>query len=76
MNTTELVKFRLFQMPCCNTLICWVNPRTPSHCPECGESVYMQLRTGAHTLQACDGILKLKGFNENVNANVPEKTEA
>jgi hypothetical protein len=23
-------------MPCCHILICWVNPRRPNYCPECG----------------------------------------
>lgn len=42
---TELIEFRLFRMPCCKQLLCWVNPRLPNRCPECGERVYQQLRT-------------------------------
>jgi hypothetical protein len=38
--TNEQVQFRLLPMPCCGTLICWVNPRRPSFCPECGTSVF------------------------------------
>jgi hypothetical protein len=49
--TTEKVNFRLFQMPCCGQLLCWVNPRLPNHCPECGLRVYTELKTEAHTLQ-------------------------
>jgi hypothetical protein len=50
-RTTERVPFRLFRMPCCNHHLCWVNPRLPSFCPECGEKCYMKLRTdGSHTL--------------------------
>jgi len=30
---TELIHFRLFQMPCCGHSLCWVNPRLPNHCP-------------------------------------------
>lgn len=37
--TNERIQFRLIQMPCCMTLICWVNPRRPAHCPECGAHV-------------------------------------
>jgi len=32
----ERVVFRLFRFPCCGFLCCWVNPRVPSFCPECG----------------------------------------
>jgi hypothetical protein len=27
-------------MPCCHILICWVNPRRPNYCPECGARVF------------------------------------
>jgi hypothetical protein len=46
MATHERVPFRLIQTPCCNTLLCWVNPRLPSHCPECGTFIYPQVRGG------------------------------
>lgn len=36
-RTRERVKFRLIHTPCCGTLLCWVNPRLPTFCPECGE---------------------------------------
>jgi hypothetical protein len=36
--------FRLIQMPCCGQLLCWVNPRLPNYCPECGEFIYSQLK--------------------------------
>ena len=39
------VHFRLFQMPCCGQLLCWVNPRLPNHCPECGTHVLVALRS-------------------------------
>lgn len=42
--TTEFIKFRLFRMPCCGIQICWVNPRTPNYCPECGTSVLAKLK--------------------------------
>jgi hypothetical protein len=49
MQQNERVYFRLFLMPCCHVLICWVNPRIPNFCPECGERVYLKLRNGAQT---------------------------
>ena len=44
MKRTEIIIFRLYNMPCCHVLICWVNPRRPNFCPECGEKVYMKLK--------------------------------
>lgn len=34
------VQFRLIHMPCCHILLCWVNPRRPVYCPECGTQVF------------------------------------
>lgn len=45
-HVNETVHFRLFNMPCCGQLLCWVNPRLPNHCPECGKKVLVQLRQG------------------------------
>jgi hypothetical protein len=39
-----LAKFRLIQTPCCEQLLCWVNPRLPNHCPECGKFIYADLK--------------------------------
>jgi hypothetical protein len=33
---SERVIFRLMRMPCCGHMLCWVNPRRPNYCPECG----------------------------------------
>lgn len=44
MLTTEFIKFRLFNMPCCHIQICWVNPRLPTYCPECGTRVFAKLK--------------------------------
>jgi hypothetical protein len=50
-NTNERVVFRLFRMPCCGHMLCWVNPRLPTYCPECGTLVLSRLRTeGVHTM--------------------------
>jgi len=40
----ERVVFRLYRMECCGHQLCWVNPRPPTFCPECGERVYPQVR--------------------------------
>jgi hypothetical protein len=49
MTTYEIIQFRLFQMPCCGQLLCWVNPRIPNYCPECGAHVILKLKSGEHT---------------------------
>jgi hypothetical protein len=40
----ERVHFRIFMMPCCHIMICWVNSRLPNYCPECGERVRDRLK--------------------------------
>lgn len=42
--TTERVHFRLFVMECCNHALCWVNPRPPTYCPECGKFCFPAVR--------------------------------
>ena len=44
MITTERVKFTLIQMPCCQHLLCNVNHRWPSFCPNCGAHVFPQVK--------------------------------
>ena len=56
-RVNERVLFRIFIMPCCGQMLCWVNPRLPSHCPECGELVYMKLKTGEHTVANDDAAM-------------------
>ena len=58
--SNEYVPFRLFHMPCCGAQICWVNPRLPNHCPECGEPVLIQLKTGSHTLMDSPAWLRIE----------------
>jgi hypothetical protein len=36
----QRVHFRLLNMDCCHVLLCWVNPRLPMYCPECGKFCY------------------------------------
>jgi len=44
-RTTERVLFRLIITECCRTMLCWVNPRLPNYCPECGSSIYPRVRS-------------------------------
>jgi len=52
--------FRLIHTPCCKFLACWVNPRLPNFCPECGARVYMQLKTDPSHIQVTDNNAILK----------------
>lgn len=58
MRTTERVHFRLIQTPCCGQLLCWVNPRFPSFCPECGKGIYPEVKSAVVQTDE-NGILKL-----------------
>jgi hypothetical protein len=48
-QTHEICHFRLIRMPCCSFFACWVNPRLPNYCPECGKFVYAKLKSGEFT---------------------------
>jgi len=37
--------FRLLNMECCHVILCWVNPRLPNACPECGQRVYPAVKS-------------------------------
>jgi ribosomal protein S27E len=41
----QQVPFRLLQCPKCHTLLCWVNPRLPNYCPECGKWIMMEIKS-------------------------------
>lgn len=43
--TYERVHFRLIVCPDCTTQICWVNPRLPTHCPECGNMIFDRVKS-------------------------------
>ena len=45
MKINERVPFRFIVMECCGYQLCWVNPRLPTHCPECGKTVYPEVRS-------------------------------
>jgi hypothetical protein len=40
----QRVHFRLIQTPCCGAMLCYVNPRLPNYCSECGTRIYATLR--------------------------------
>jgi len=43
-KTYERVVFTLINTPCCHTLLCYVNPRMPNYCSECGARLYAMKR--------------------------------
>lgn len=45
-TTNEQVPFRFIACPECNHQVCWVNPRLPSYCPECGKHILAKLKMG------------------------------
>lgn len=47
-GANETVHFRLIVCPECNHNLCWVNPRLPSYCPECGKHIYPAVRSAVH----------------------------
>jgi len=57
--TNDKVIFRLIEMPCCHGLICWVNPRRPNYCPECGKYIWPQMRNEEGVLRHTVGWLRL-----------------
>lgn len=63
MKTREKIEFRLIRTPCCGHLLCWVNPRLPSHCPECGTMILSRLRPDVERSKSCsqrlDGLSSL-----------------
>lgn len=42
--TTERVHFRLLITPCCHTTLCYVNPRLPNYCSECGKYIFAEVK--------------------------------
>lgn len=40
MRVYERVRFTLINTPCCHTLLCYVNPRMPNYCSECGARLF------------------------------------
>lgn len=61
-TTTERVPFRLLRTPCCGSLLCWVNPRLPNYCPECGKGIYPEIKS-CITVEDNNAFLKLGTTN-------------
>jgi len=66
MQSSQRIQFRLFFMECCGHLLCWVNPRFPSYCPQCGKSVYPQCK-GWVTDRDDNAVLKINWKLEDLN---------
>lgn len=58
-TTNERVHFRLIVMPCCKHQFCWINPRWPNYCPECGVFIYPRVRRAAIAEDA-EAMLRLR----------------
>lgn len=54
MHQHERVHFRLMCMPCCGQMLCWVNPRLPMYCPECGRMVLGKLQQSPDSIRITD----------------------
>lgn len=65
--TLERVHFRLLHTPCCGSLLCWVNPRLPNYCPECGTRIYPEIRSSVH-FEDLEATLKYKGLPTKIPA--------
>jgi len=60
MISKQRVQFRLLETPCCHTMLCWVNPRLPNYCPECGKGIFAQMKIGNYTHQDTEAWLMIK----------------
>ena len=63
MKSREKVPFRLIQTPCCGQMFCWVNPRIPNYCPECGEHIFARLRFGGILVEPTEAWLEMEVAN-------------
>jgi hypothetical protein len=59
-KSKERVPFRLILMPCCGQALCWVNPRLPNYCPECGQHVFLKLKFGGILAEAQNAWLEIE----------------
>jgi hypothetical protein len=62
--SNQVVQFRLLQMPCCNILICWVNPRRPNYCPECGSRVFHEYPKARWEEQYSEAMLRVDDYDK------------
>jgi len=56
---TEGIQFRLLVTPCCQHQLCWVNPRLPTFCPECGRLILAKLREQKDAIRIDDTDAKI-----------------
>lgn len=56
----ERVIFRLIHTPCCMTLLCFVNPRLPNYCSECGARLYALIKANPAVILVSDDNAWLK----------------
>lgn len=61
--TNQLIQFRLLHMPCCYTMICWINPRRPMYCPECGTRVFHHFPKDRWEEQFSSAWLKVEDYD-------------
>lgn len=50
----EFVIFRYIVCPECDFNMCWVNPRLPTYCPECGKVIYAKLKMNPERIMVVD----------------------
>jgi hypothetical protein len=66
--TNQKVPFRLIQMPCCHVLICWVNPRRPNYCPECGKFIFKAFNKADWEINSSEAWLRIQN-EDRANLN-------
>lgn len=44
----ERVRFRYLVCPECQHQMCWVNPRLPNYCPECGKHIQPAIKSSVY----------------------------
>jgi hypothetical protein len=43
--TVERIHFKLIVTPCCSSTLCYINPRLPNYCQECGTRIYPEVKS-------------------------------
>jgi hypothetical protein len=66
MATNEYIQFRLIHMPCCHILICWVNPRRPNYCPECGARIFHLFPREQWEAQWSEAWLRIQDYDKAI----------
>lgn len=72
MISNEKVPFRLIYMACCHVLICWVNPRRPNYCPECGKFIFKRFPRAKWDTNYSEAWLRIADTNK-ANYNCEEE---